>query len=77
MKKILFVIALAFMATASITAQNHPRSKKELEKATPEQKAKILEMREKVKKMTRAERKAFFEQNGGRPKDRAQDKTKN
>ena len=67
MKKILFVILFAFTATLTVNAQStdHPRGKGAFENLTPEQKAKVLEMKEKVKNMTPEERKAFFAQNGG------------
>jgi hypothetical protein len=67
MKKFLFVAFIALTASLSINAQStdHPRGKAAYENLSPEQKAKVQEMKAKIKAMTPEERQAFFAQNGG------------
>lgn len=66
MKKVLFASIVALATVVSVNAQstNHPRGRAAFENLTPEQKAKVLEMKDKVKNMTPEERQAFFAQNG-------------
>lgn len=67
MKKMLFVLLVALTAGLSTQAQtsNHPRGREAFESLSPEQKTKVLEMKEKVKNMTPEQRRDFFAQNGG------------